>query len=114
MVSVQLTASMFYGGPERQMLGLAKTLPAEYRTILISFAEWGMCRPFLERARWEGFEAFALRHDTPRLFAAVRELTEHLHRLHADLLCCHGYKANILGRLAARRAGIPVIAVSRG
>src|SRR5262249_51385632 len=30
------------------------------------------------------------------------------------LLCCHGYKANLVGRWAARRLGIPVVAVSRG
>jgi glycosyltransferase involved in cell wall biosynthesis len=29
-------------------------------------------------------------------------------------VCCHGYKANLLGRIAARRCGIPVVAVSRG
>jgi glycosyltransferase involved in cell wall biosynthesis len=114
MTVVQLTASMFYGGPERQMLGLANSLPPAYRTVLLSFAEWGLCRPFLDRARWEGFEAFALKNDTPHVFAAVRELTDHLRRLHADLLCCHGYKSNLLGRLAARRAGIPVVGVSRG
>ena len=30
------------------------------------------------------------------------------------MLLCHGYKANIVGRVAARRAGIPAVAVSRG
>src|SRR5262249_58194846 len=31
--------------------------------------------------------------------------------LRADLLCCHGYKADLIGRIAARRTGIPAIAV---
>jgi glycosyltransferase involved in cell wall biosynthesis len=31
-----------------------------------------------------------------------------------DVLLCHGYKAHMLGRLAARRVGIPAVAVSRG
>jgi glycosyltransferase involved in cell wall biosynthesis len=30
------------------------------------------------------------------------------------MLLCHGYKANLLGRIAARRVGIPAVAVSRG
>lgn len=30
------------------------------------------------------------------------------------MLLCHGYKANLLGRVAARRVGIPAVAVSRG
>jgi len=30
------------------------------------------------------------------------------------LVCCHGYKPNLVGLLAARSLGIPIIAVSRG
>ncbi len=37
-----------------------------------------------------------------------------LRRLAANVICCHGYKATLLGLLAARRIGIPAIAVSRG
>ena len=44
---VQLTSSTFYGGPERQMLGLAQTLVGEVRTIFFSFGEGGRCRAFL-------------------------------------------------------------------
>src|SRR6266542_1794313 len=55
-----------------------------------------------------------LDHDTPRLFGAAREITAELTRLRADVLCCHGYKADLVGRIAARRAGIPAVAVSRG
>ena len=29
-------------------------------------------------------------------------------------MCCHGYKANLLGRLAARRARVAAVAVARG
>jgi glycosyltransferase involved in cell wall biosynthesis len=111
---VHLTASPFYGGPERQMLGLALSLPAQVRSTFLSFAERGLCRPFLEQARHRGFESVELRANTPRFRAAVQELTGHLRRLRADVLCCHGYKADLLGWLAARRVGVPAVAVSRG
>jgi glycosyltransferase involved in cell wall biosynthesis len=111
---VHLTASTFYGGPERQMLGLARHLPSCYRSVFLSFAEGGRCRPFINIARHHGFEAHALRHDTPHLWAAVGELREHLQRLGADVLCCHGYKANLLGRSATRQQHIPTVAVARG
>ncbi len=111
---VHLTASTFHGGPERQMLGLAHHLPETYQTLFLSFAEGGRCRQFLSTARHHGFEAAALTYDTPRLWSAVREIADHLERFNADVLCCHGYKANVLGRLAARRHKIPVVAVSRG
>src|SRR5262249_38555149 len=44
----------------------------------------------------------------------ISEVARELERLKADVVLCHGYKANILGRPAARRRGIPAIAVSRG
>jgi glycosyltransferase involved in cell wall biosynthesis len=107
-----LTASTFFGGPERQMLGLAQHLPAPWETSFISFAEKGRCGPFLDEVRRSGFRSTVLAHDTPRLARAAAELTRLLRR--TDVLCCHGYKANLLGRVAARRLGIPAVAVSRG
>ncbi len=111
---VHLTASTFLGGPERQMLGLAQSLAPDSRSVFISFAERGRCRAFLERGRLQGFKSLALEHDTPRFQAAIREMAQRLREHRADVLCCHGYKANLLGRWAARRVGIPVIAISRG
>ena len=110
---LHLTSSTFYGGPERQMLGLAAALPDD-RTTFASFAEGGRCRSFLTRVRREGFAAITLENDTPHLRAAARELTSNLEKLGTDVLLCHGYKANLLGRVAARRRGIPAVAVSRG
>jgi glycosyltransferase involved in cell wall biosynthesis len=111
---VHLTASTFFGGPERQMLGLASNLPQEEESHFLSFAEGGRCRAFLAAARKEGFRAEALKHDTPYFRSAIREITASLQEHQARVLFCHGYKSNLLGRRAARRAGIPVVAVSRG
>jgi len=114
MILAHLTASTMFGGPERQMLGLGAHLPATLRSVFFSFSEGGRCGDFLAAARRQGFEAQRLYHDTPRLWAATAELTDHLKSLKADILFCNGYKANLLGRVAARRAGIPAVAVSRG
>jgi len=111
---VHLTASRFFGGPERQMLELARELAPGIVTSFISFAEGGLCEPFLNKAREYGFEADALTSDTPRLISAARELKRSLARTRASLLCCHGYKADLLGLWAARRIGIPVVSISRG
>ena len=48
---VHLTASAFFGGPERQMLGLATALPASYSSTFLSFSEGGRCQPFLAAAQ---------------------------------------------------------------
>src|SRR5262245_52220045 len=108
---VHLTSSTFFGGPERQMLGLAETLPESIRTTFVSFAEGGRCAAFLDEVRSRGFEALTLKHDTPKVVGAVRELAGVLRDTGCNVLLCHGYKANILGRPAARRAGIPAVAV---
>lgn len=114
MKIVHLTSSRFFGGPERQMLGLADSLRDRVQSIFISFAEGGLCGAFLDEARKQGFEALALAHDTPHLLASARELTTQLRERNADLLFCHGYKADLLGLWAARKLRIPVAAVSRG
>jgi glycosyltransferase involved in cell wall biosynthesis len=111
---VHLTASTLYGGPERQMLGLGRHLPSRFASSYISFPEGGRCVEFLRHARADGFEADALSADTPNVRECLRELTRLLRTRSADLLVCHTFKPNVVGRIAARRVGIPVVAVSRG
>ena len=111
---VHLAASPFFGGPERQMLGMSVHLPKEYRTSFLSFANRGCGRAFLREAGRHGFEAVELHHDAPHWRAAAAEVAHHLRRLRADVLCCHGYKPDVLGWWAARRAGVPVVAVAHG
>jgi glycosyltransferase involved in cell wall biosynthesis len=111
---VHLTASTFFGGPERQMLGLALAMPDSVRTTFATFPEGGRGRAFLDEVRKQGFATVPLKHDFPKVPATVRELVELLRASACDVLVCHGYKAHILGRIAGRKTGIPVIAVSRG
>jgi glycosyltransferase involved in cell wall biosynthesis len=111
---VHLTSSTFFGGPERQMLGLARAMPGHVRTTFASFPEGGRSAAFLDQVKAHGFPAVALASDFPRVRAVLRELTALLRDTGCDVLLCHGYKAHVLGRLAARRVGIPAVAVSRG
>ena len=111
---VHLTSSTFFGGPERQMLGLAETLPDPVRTTFVSFPEGGRCAAFLGEVARHGFDAVALTTDFPKIGGTLRELAGTLRAAGCDVLLCHGYKAIILGRLAARRVGVPAVAVSRG
>jgi glycosyltransferase involved in cell wall biosynthesis len=111
---VHLTSSTFFGGPERQMLGLAEAMPEHVETRFVSFPEDNRCSAFLDEVQARGFPATALASDFPQARSAIRELTATLRAIDCTVLLCHGYKANMLGRIAARRAGIPAIAVSRG
>lgn len=113
-IVVHLTASRFFGAPERQMLELGRELNSSYQSAYMSFSEGGQCAEFVATAMAVGFEASALRYDFPRLSAALCELKWRIKELGASLLCTHGYKANMLGLGAARRLGIPIVAVSHG
>src|SRR5204863_399020 len=111
---VHLMASPFYGGPERQMLGLARHLPSRYDSVFVTFAERGRCAGLVNEARRCGFDCHVLEHNAPRLRRAASETARLLRRLDADVLCCSGYKPDIVGVWAARQAGVPAISVSHG
>ncbi len=110
---VHLTASTFFGGPERQMLGLALALPDGVRTTFATFPEGGRGSAFLDEVRKHGFPTAPLKNDFPHVLATVRELAELLRCTACDVLICHGYKAHLLGRLAGSSASLLFLS-SRG
>jgi glycosyltransferase involved in cell wall biosynthesis len=116
---VNLVSSAFFGGPERQMIGLAKALPPEYRPIFFVFGERGRGddirgRAMLGATQREGFQTVELVHDVPNLLGMAREVSSRLREVGAEILCCHGYKADVVGLLAARIVGIPCVGVAHG
>ncbi len=111
---VQISASRLFGGPERQILDLARELAPQIRTVCVSFSEGGLCGQFLQNVKEAGFEGIELKNDTPRLLAALRELAATIHSVRGRILVCNGYKADILGLAAGRRLGLPVVSVAHG
>ncbi len=112
-----LTASPFFGGPERQMIELARALrekKPDVEFLFLSFAENGNARPFLEEAEKAGFPATMLQNDMPHLRAAAKELDQILRENDVDLVLLHGHKARMVGWLSRRKNGVPIIGVSRG
>jgi glycosyltransferase involved in cell wall biosynthesis len=110
-VVVHLVASPFVGGPERQMLGLATAQRGAERTIFVGFPEG---RAFHDRLRERGVESELLACTGRPLRTAIREVDGALRRLRPDVVITHGYKPDLIGLLAARRAGVPQIAVAHG
>lgn len=109
-----LTASPFYGGPERQMAGLASAMPLNVRSTFLCLMENGKAKPFVDELRRRGHPAVELKNNHPHLIACAREVVQKLKSLEADILLTHGYKADIIGLIAARMARIPLVCVSRG
>lgn len=96
------------------MLGLATHLPRRFRTTVLCFRDHQSAAPFVEQLTDAGIEAAMLRHANPRFLAMIGDIVAELRMRHADALVCHGYKADLLGWIAARRVGVPVLSVSRG
>jgi glycosyltransferase involved in cell wall biosynthesis len=111
---VHLTDSPFYGGPERQMLGLSMVLPPSVQTTILCFRDHASSLPFLKQLDTAGVAARMIDHANPHFLGMITDVASQLRSEQADLLACHGYKAGVIGWFAARRVGIPVIAVSRG
>jgi len=112
-----LTASPFFGGPERQMIELAKTLRERHPDVACcigSYPEAGHCRPFLEKVTTEGFEAVELVNDFPHLFRARNELKQILIGRKIDILITNGHKARGVSCLLPKSLRIPILTVSRG
>lgn len=114
MAVIQVTASRFFGGPERQMLELAKSLSDRVETVFMSFSEGGLCRDFLSRASDLGFRTVELQADTPNVLAAASELAEKSKQHDAEVVFCEGYKPDLVGLVASRRLEVPVASISRG
>lgn len=96
------------------MLGLAAAARKHYDTVIASFSESGLCEDYLTHAQQLGFSAIRLKWDTPFLYAAFCELKQLIRETGVDVIACQGYKAGLLGWLAARATGTPAVAVSRG
>jgi len=96
------------------MLGHATRLPRRIRTTILCFRDHESAAPFIEQLTRAGVEARMIAHSNPRFPAMIADIVGELRALRADVLVCHGYKADLLGWIAGYRVGIPVVSVSRG
>lgn len=111
---VQLMASPFFGGPERQMLGLARALRPGVETLFLTFAEGGKAQPLLDEVGRAGLVGEMLMNNFPAISRCAKEIADRLTSWKADVLCTSGYKPDIIGWLASRRSEVPQVIVSHG
>jgi glycosyltransferase involved in cell wall biosynthesis/GT2 family glycosyltransferase len=109
---LHLRASNFVGGPEHQLLRSA-ALEADglFEMSIAAFEGGGEGTGLREAAESRGIPAISLPVSSR---AALKALEAILRDRQIDVLCTHGYKADILGVRAGRRAGVPVACFLRG
>ncbi|MGO8719739.1 MAG: glycosyltransferase [Acidobacteriaceae bacterium] len=103
---LHLIASDSIGGPEKQLLHHARdTRDADYEVVLGSFQDDPQPSELLMLASRFGIETVSVPGGIrPGL---VDDLTQYLRTGYIDLLCTHGYKANVVGHFAAKHANVP-------
>lgn len=110
-----LLASNFFGGPEKQLVEHAlRIAKRNFEPLIISFMEGSETNQLLDRAQQRGIATRSLLSTGPFDLSLFGKVLNILKSEKVDLLCVHGYKANVIGRIASWRAGIPLIAISRG
>lgn len=112
---LHLRASNFVGGPEKQLLSHARLeRDASFEVVLGTFIGEYEGRQYLAAIERQGTQSLALPDNVFGRDGAVSLLLRVLRERNIGLLCTHGYKADLLGTLAAHRAGIPVACFLRG
>jgi len=110
---LHLRASNFVGGPEQQLLRYAQLeRDGEFELTLGSFVGPDEGADFMRAVEDSGLQALSL--PAKSLISSFRALVKLIHERQFDLLCAHGYKADILGIAAGRLTGTPVACFLRG
>lgn len=110
---LHLIGSNLVGGPEKQILHHAVDMQGSpYRITLGSFHDLSERPEVLTAAEGKNIPTFCLPGGVrPDL---VQRLASELHQRKGALLCTHGFKANVVGYLAARKTKTPHVAFVRG
>jgi glycosyltransferase involved in cell wall biosynthesis len=110
-----LIATNFYGGPEKQILTHALQLNKDrFHFVLISFIEKGQPNQLVDKARSNGVKVVEVPINNPFDPITISKIYGILRKYDIQILCAHGYKSNVIGRLASWLCGIPQISISRG
>jgi glycosyltransferase involved in cell wall biosynthesis len=110
-----LIATNFFGGPERQIAQHAHMMLERGHWVrVVSFEEDSRENELITFARSRGIPVLGLPASRPFELKTLWRLASHIRSDQVDLLCTHGYKASVLGRLASWLGGCRHVAVSRG
>ena len=110
---LHLIASNFISGPEKQILHHARDMAGSpYEICVASFHDLPGEPEIITAARNGGTPAYLVRGGFNPL--QITDLAKVLRQERIAVLCTHGYKANIVGRLASLLSRVPHAAFVRG
>ncbi len=111
-----VTRSDLIGGAQIHVRDLASSLLGHGHEVIVLTSGSG---PYVDALRASGVETATLKHlgaaiNPVRDLRALGEIRSVLKRLRPDLVSTHSSKAGVLGRVAARILGIPVVFTAHG
>ena len=112
---LEVRATAFVGGPERQVLGQARELPAHgFRAVVGSFVQGQEGAALLVEASRRGLETLPVPCRGPLDLSPAGRIAAEVRDRGIGLICAHDPKSAFIGHLAARRCGVPLVAWVRG
>lgn len=114
MKVLQFICSTGFYGAERWVLALSKHLPPQVESELVVTLEPGTEELELVKQFRELGPAHAIPMRNRFDIRAVSQLADLIKQRNIDVIHTHGYKSDILGILAAKKAGIPCVVTPHG
>ena len=104
------------GGAQIHVRDLAEAMQARGHAVIVLTGGQG---PFVDDLKTKGIETALLQHLTVPIrplqdLRALREMRAALRGFGPDLVAAHSAKAGVIGRMAARLMGVPVIVTTHG
>ncbi|MBN1869504.1 MAG: glycosyltransferase [Candidatus Omnitrophica bacterium] len=114
---LHLISSSGYFGAESILMTLARNIhDGEYISIVGAFKDYRDNSEIkvIELARESGIQTYMLKCCGRMDIFAIFRLRRYLKQNRVDILHTHNYKSDIIGALAARMAGVPIVATAHG
>ncbi len=104
------------GGAQIHVMDMAKQLQEDGHTVLVSFGKEGV---FSELLKENGIDyriiGNMVRKINPLMdILALKNIVDEIRRLKPDIITTHSSKAGMLGRIAAKITGVPVVFTAHG
>jgi glycosyltransferase involved in cell wall biosynthesis len=113
---LHLTAPAPAGGLESVVLGLARELVERGTriTVVATVQPSSEPHPFVADLRTAGIDVRVLELDGGAYLTELRQLRQLIRDLAPDVVHTHGFRSDVLGMLAARGSGVPLVSTVHG